>query len=67
MKIKLISFVIALICLSCVVVAGLLSVHRSEGRVISPEAQAQIGTFLNEHGIELPTFIAEQIPDQIAD
>lgn len=67
MKIKLISFVIALICLSCVVAAGLFSVHRSEGRVISPEAQAKIEAFLHEHDIELPAFIAEQFPDQIAD
>ena len=63
MKIKLASFAIALICLSCVLAAGLFSVHRSEGRVISPEAQAKIETFLIEHGIELPAFIAQQFPD----
>ena len=63
MKIKLASFAIVLICVCCVVAAGLLSVHRSEGRIISPEAQARIEAFLEEHDIELPAFIAQQFPD----
>ena len=45
MKFKLISFVVVLICLLCVVYAGLSSIYRSEGRVISPEAQAKIEEF----------------------
>ena len=62
MKIKLISFIIALICLLCVVYAGLASVYRSEGRVISPEVQAQIETFLGQYGVDmpqLPAFLTE--------
>lgn len=54
MKIKLASFLIFLICLACVVSAGLLSVHRSEGRVLTEEMQAKIEAFLEQHGVELP-------------
>ena len=67
MKIKWASFAIALVCVCCVLTAGLLSVHRSEGRVISPEAQARIAAFLEEHDVELPAFIAQQFPDQNTD
>ena len=54
MKFKLISFVVVLICLLCVVYAGLASIYRSEGRVISPEAQAKIEEFCDQHGIDMP-------------
>ncbi len=59
MKIKLISFAIILICISCVVSAGLFSVHRSEGRILSPEAKAKIEAVLEQYGIEPPAFLAE--------
>ena len=62
MKIKLISFAIILICISSAVAAGLLSVHRSEGRIISPEEQAKIEVFLGQYGIDmpkLPAFLTE--------
>ena len=42
MKAKLVYFAILMICAICVVSSGLLSAHRSEGEVISPEMQAQI-------------------------
>lgn len=42
MKAKLSYLAIFLICLVCVVSAGLLSVYRSEGQVFSDEVQAQI-------------------------
>ncbi|MBQ7380323.1 MAG: hypothetical protein IJW70_11680 [Clostridia bacterium] len=54
MKFKLIYLAIMLICLLSAVSAGLLSVHRSEGRIISPEMQAQIEAFLDEHDIQIP-------------
>ena len=59
MKVKIMSFVIVLICLGCVVSAGLFSVHRSEGRILSPEAQAKIEAFLEPYGVTLPTFLTE--------
>ncbi len=54
MKFKLIYLAVMLICLLSAVSAGLLSVHRSEGRIISPEMQAQIEAFLDEHDIQIP-------------
>lgn len=63
MKVKLFSFAIVLICTSCVIASGVLSVHRSEGRIISPELQAKIEAFLDEHEIELPIFITEYFED----
>ena len=54
MKFKLIYLAIMLICLLSAVSAGLLSVHRSEGRIISPEMQAQIEAGLDEHDIQIP-------------
>ena len=59
MKVKLFSFAIMLICTACVIAGGLFSVHRSEGRVISPELQAEIDAFWDEHGVELPAFITD--------
>ena len=59
MKFKLMSFVIVLICLGSVVSAGVFSVYRSEGRVLSPEAQAKIEAFLEPYGIQLPAFLTE--------
>ncbi len=58
MRIKLISIAIILICLSSSVMAGLLSVHRSEGRIISPEVQAKIEAFFSQYDIEFP-----ELPD----
>ncbi len=52
MKIKLISYVIVLICLFSAVFAGLFSVYRSEGRVISDEAQAKIEAFFQQFETE---------------
>lgn len=52
MKIKLISLCIVFICVLTAVSAGVLSVHRSEGRIISPEAQAKIEAYweqIQEH------------------
>ena len=63
MRIKLISFVIVLICFFSALCAGLFSVYRSEGRIISPEAQARLEAFLEEHDVKLPAFIAEQFAD----
>ena len=54
MKIKLISFVIALICLLSTVSAGVFSVHRSEGSIMSDEDEAKIEAFLGQYGIEMP-------------
>ena len=61
MKVKLFSFAILLICAACVIAGGLLSVHRSEGRIISPELQAEIEAFLDRHEIEfeIPAFLTE--------
>ncbi len=64
MKIKLISFMLVLICIFSVTVAGLFSVHRSEGRVLSPEAEAKLEAFLGQYGIELPEF--PELPDFLA-
>ncbi|MBO5841880.1 MAG: hypothetical protein J6R46_02675 [Clostridia bacterium] len=58
MKIKLISFAIILICLLSSVTGGLLSVYRSEGRIISPEEQAKIEAFLEQYGIDMPNLPA---------
>ena len=63
MRIKLISFVIVLICFFSALCAGLFSVHRSEGRIISSESQAKLETFLEEHDVKLPAFIAERFED----
>ena len=63
MKVKLFSFAIVLICTFCVLAGGVLSVHRSEGRIISPEMQAKIEAFLDEHEIGLPTFLTEYFAD----
>lgn len=46
MKAKLMYGIIFLICLCCVIGAGLLSVSRSEGRILSPEVQAHIEAFV---------------------
>lgn len=48
MKVKLISFAIVLICLLSVVAGGLLSVHRSEGRILTPEMQEQLEDFVEQ-------------------
>ncbi len=54
MKIKLISFVIVLLCLLATVMAGVLSVHRSEGSIMSDEDEAKIEAFLGQYGIKMP-------------
>ena len=59
MKIKLASFAIVLICLGSVICAGMFSVYRSEGRILSPEAQAKIEAFLEQYDITLPAFLTE--------
>ena len=59
MKIKLISLCITFICVVAVVLAGFLSIYRSEGSVLSPEVQQKLETFLDQHGIELPAFLTE--------
>ena len=62
MKIKLISLAIIFLCLLSSVIAGLLSVHRSEGRIVSPEVQEKIEAFLEQYGVdmpELPAFLTE--------
>ena len=48
MKAKLMYFAILMICVICVVSSGLLSLHRSEGEVFSPELQAQITAFVEK-------------------
>ena len=48
MKAKLVYFAILMICMICVVSAGLLSVHRSEGQVLSDEMQAQIDAIVQQ-------------------
>ncbi len=48
MKAKLVYFAILMICAICVVSAGLLSVHRSEGEVISDEMQEQIDAIVDK-------------------
>ena len=62
MKIKLISFLIVLICLLSAVSAGLLSVYRSEGRILSDEQKAWVEAFLDKHDIDpskLPDFLTQ--------
>ncbi len=62
MKIKLISFLIVLICLLSAVLAGLFSVYRSEGRILSDEQKAWVEAFLDKHDIDpskLPDFLTE--------
>ena len=48
MKAKLSYLAIFLICLVCVVSAGLLSVYRSEGCIISADLQEQIDGFVEK-------------------
>ena len=48
MKVKLLSFAIVLICLCSVLFAGVLSVYRSEGKVISDEMAAQIEAYIQQ-------------------
>lgn len=48
MKIKLISFAIILICFLSALSAGVFSVHRSEGKILSDEAKAQIESFIQQ-------------------
>ena len=62
MKIKVISFLIVLICLFSAVSAGLFSVYRSEGRILSDEQKAWVEAFLEQHDIDpskLPDFLTE--------
>ena len=62
MKIKLISFVIIFLCIVSSVMGGLFSVHRSEGRIVSPEVQEKIEAFLEQYGVDmpkLPAFLTE--------
>ena len=62
MKIKVISFLIVLICLLSAVLAGLFSVYRSEGRILSDEQKAWVEAFLDKHDIDpskLPDFLTE--------
>ena len=48
MKIKLISYAIILICILSAVSAGLFSVYRSEGKILSDEARERIEAFIDQ-------------------
>ena len=59
MKIKLIGVGVVLVCVLATVSAGLLSVYRSEDRLISPQAQQSIEAFLAQYDITLPAFLTQ--------
>ena len=48
MKQKLLSLIIFIVCLISAVSAGLFSVYRSEGKIISEEAAIRIEEFVNQ-------------------
>lgn len=48
MKYKLLSLFIFIVCLISAVSAGLFSVYRSEGKIISEEAAVRIEEFVNQ-------------------
>ena len=59
MKIKLISFAIILICLTCALFAGVLSLQRSRGVVITPEEKVKIEAILERFDIIPPAYFTK--------